>query len=165
MSKKNKALLITGAILSFSLLLMSGYFFLKQNDKEVVVNKPTIAAGDVSTQQDNISDPRNNTETYEGETTDIVGYGELDITESSPYVYLQNPETNTVYMQFEVSYEDETIYISDLIEPGKQERLAVYNQCENGHGVLNYQITTYDVDTRELCMAGISQQQKINVIK
>lgn len=165
MSKKNKALLITGAILSFSLLLMSGYFFLKQNDKEVVVNKPTIAAGDVSTQQDNISDPRNNTETYEGETTDIVGYGELDITESSPYVYLQNPETNTVYMQFEVSYEDETIYISDLIEPGKQERLAVYNQCENGHGVLNYQITTYDVDTRELCMASISQQQKINVIK
>lgn len=98
------------------------------------------------------------------EYTEYVGYGMLDITKDNPTINLINPENNSVYMQFNVTYNDKELYSTDLIAPGKMDTFNVYNHLDSGQHTLIYEITTYDVETKELCTFGITQEQEVNII-
>ena len=99
------------------------------------------------------------------EYTEYVGYGMLDITKDNPTINLINPENNSVYMQFKVTYNGKELYSTDLIAPGKMDTFNIYKHLDSGQHTLIYEINTYDVDTKELCTFGITQEQEVNIIK
>lgn len=161
--KNNSLFIIVIGILVVVVLILSYLLFSKNNQNNITLNNTTTDLS-ISETQSEITDITNK-EQAETEYTNFIGYGELLIDSENPNVYLQNPEDNTVFMQFDVKYKDEIIYTSDLIAPGKQDIVNVFDICEAGKHKLNYIITTYDVNTKELCMAGINQEQEINVVK
>ena len=118
---------------------------------------------DVSSKQDIIHDIKPKTE--ENEYTNFVGYGLLKLSKDYPNIYLVNEGNNTVYMQFDVYQDQNLIYSSALVEPGKMESVDVYHMLEAGEHDLIYLISTYDIKTKELCMTGVKQQQTVNVVK
>ncbi|MBQ0036649.1 MAG: hypothetical protein KBT35_07005 [Firmicutes bacterium] len=95
------------------------------------------------------------------EYTELVGYGQVSINKDNPYLYLQNPETNEVYLSFDVTYNDEVLYSSGLIEPGKMEKFDIYSSLDAGKHTLIYSISSYDLETKEKYWSGIKQEQEI----
>lgn len=164
-NKKNN-LIIVLLIIIIALLGFIGFKWMNNDNKPSndVTMANSFAEVDVSDDQSKINDITK-IDPKETEYTDFLGYGLLTINEDEPYIYLQNPDSNSVYMQFDVLFENNIIYESELISPGHQEKVNIYDQLDSGEHVLNYSITTYDIETKELCMAGIQQEQKVEIIK
>lgn len=104
-------------------------------------------------------------ETKEDGYTELIGYGLLEIDKDYPYLYLQNKENNDVYMSFEVIYDNNILYESDLVEPGMMERFDVYSCLNAGQHTLTYSISTYDMTSKEVLWSGIQQKQDILIRK
>lgn len=152
--------ILTGVIVVLLVLIVfvGGYFILSGQEGS---SRPTTDLA-VSQNQDDINIPQRTKNT---EYTEYNGFGKITVDADYPNVYLTNPEANTVYMQFDVYEGDKLLYESGLIEPGKMENLDVYSMLDAGDHTLTYSITTYDIDTRELCMEGVRQEQDVNVVK
>lgn len=96
---------------------------------------------------------------------ELVGYGQLQIDETNPYLNLINPSDNSVYLSFDVIYNDESLYSTELIEPGKMEQYNVYSSLDAGEHTLDYVINVYDLIDKKPLWAGINQEQQITIKK
>lgn len=96
----------------------------------------------------------------------IPGYSGLFVSEDKPYVYLNNPEENTVYFQYKITDEQGTVLYensdSELIPPGKSAKADMYSMLPKGKHKIIISVNTYDTVTTEQCN-GASQESVISV--
>lgn len=132
------------------------------NNNDVVISNG-VTKKTISTNQETtyIPEKTKKEEAY----TELVGYGLITIDEINPYIYLSNPEENNVYLSFIVSNDGDEIYETQLIQPGKMEKLDIYSCLNAGKHTLIYSINSYDLDSKELYWSGIKQEQEIIVNK
>ena len=94
-----------------------------------------------------------------------MGFGRLELDYDYPNVYLINPSDNDVYLSFDVMNNDEIIYQSGLIEPGKMEEFNAYSCLNAGEHTLVYSISSYDLQSKAVLWSGIRQNQEILIRK
>lgn len=127
------------------------------------INQDFIPLG-LSDNQIQASDPnllsRNKQDTFE-----LVGYGQLEIDDTYPNINLINPKDNAVYLKFDVIYNDEILYSTKLIEPGKMEQFNIYSCLDAGEHTLIYSIDVISMETKEVTWPGIRQEQEILIRK
>ena len=97
--------------------------------------------------------------------TELMGFGVLELDRNDPFIYLINPSDNQVYLSFDVIYNNEVLYNSDLIAPGKLESFDVYSCLDAGEHTLTYSISSYDMADRSILWAGVQQYQDILIRK
>ena len=119
---------------------------------------------EVSETQTDYVDPTRK-EKEEDAYTELMGFGCLEIDERSPFIYLINPADNEVYLSFEVNCENEKLYTSALIAPGKMEEVEVCSRLNAGEHTLTYSITSYDIDDKSILWSGVQQNQDILIRK
>ena len=134
-------------------------YYTRMNQKNIIYTDK-----DISQNLREILDPtiRNSDE---DSYTEIMGFGEIYIDSYSPDIYLINPETNDVYLSFVVACEDEQLYESGLITPGKMDTFDVYSCLDAGKHNLVYSISSYDINTKALLWSGVNQNQEITIYK
>ena len=96
----------------------------------------------------------NSTQNIMDETITIPGYSVLYVDESSKTVRLVNPEENTVYLQYSILKDEDTIYSTKGIKPGNMVEADLYSALKDygtGEYTLSFIISSYDVDTQETC--------------
>ena len=159
-SKIHKILLIIIILLSIieCILTILDIIECKKCDCCVISNDQQL-----STSQSAIDIPVK--ESKEDSYTEIIGYGTLEIDYDYPYVYLQNPSENDVYMSFDVQYNGNTLYSSGLIAPGNMEQFNVFRCLDAGQHMLTYIISTYDMQNRNVLWSGIQQNQNVLIKK
>ena len=101
----------------------------------------------------------------ETEYTELMGFGTLELDAQAPFIYLINPPENEVYLSFDVLYENEVLYSSDLISPGKMEDFDVFSVLDAGEHTLTYSISSYDLTDRSVLWSGVQQNQDIFIRK
>lgn len=92
---------------------------------------------------------------------ELVGFGQLEISQDNPYINLINPSENSVYLSFDVIYNDENLHSTKLIEPGKMEQYNVYSCLDAGEHTITYSINVYDLVDKKLLWPGIQQEQEL----
>ena len=97
--------------------------------------------------------------------TELMGFGRLTLDKNDPFIYLINPSDNQVYLSFDVIYEGEVLYSSDLIAPGKMEDFDVLNCLNAGEHTLTYSISSYDLEDKSVLWSGVQQNQDILIRK
>ncbi|MCR4633692.1 MAG: hypothetical protein K5648_06150 [Erysipelotrichaceae bacterium] len=97
--------------------------------------------------------------------TELMGFGRLELDLDSPLIYLINPPGNEVYLSFDVRYQGQSLYKSDLIEPGKMEDFDIYSRLDAGEHTLTYLISSYDLKDKSLLWSGVQQDQDIFIRK
>ena len=97
--------------------------------------------------------------------TEVMGFGCLDIDKDYPFIYLINPDGNEVYLSFDVYKDDQLLYSSDLIEPGKMIKFNIFECLNAGKHTLVYSIASYDLKNRAVLWSGINQKQDISITK
>ncbi|MBR4470892.1 MAG: hypothetical protein IKS54_06250 [Erysipelotrichaceae bacterium] len=107
------------------------------------------------------TDKKNDEEEY----TELMGFGRLDLSENEPFIYLINPSDNQVYLSFDVIYNGEILYQSDLIAPGKMEEFNVCSCLNAGEHTLTYSISSYDMNNKNILWSGVQQNQDILIRK
>lgn len=75
-------------------------------------------------------------------------FGNLYVNEDEPYVWLNNPEMNDVYFQYNVIAEDGSkVFDEDAyVEPGKAIQVDFYSLFEKGTYKLTIEISAVDVN-------------------
>lgn len=117
-----------------------------------------------------------NAETWDGNMKDlsdgksgikIPGYGELRVPqgERTWNITLANPKENTCYFKYTIKVDDETLYESDFIEPGKAVReFEVSKLLDSGDYEIHLQISTYTMDDDLTQMNGANVKSILHVI-
>lgn len=82
---------------------------------------------------------------------EIPGYSGIYVSPES-YVDLVNPETNHVYFKYTITEDDNILYESDYIEPGKkiEWKASDYIKGAGDHDLI-FEVSTISVDTQEPC--------------
>lgn len=93
----------------------------------------------------------------------IPGEGVKEINEKNHCLNLINPNDNDVYLKYDIYLNDKLIKQTDLISPGMMERFDVYDSFDKGEYLLEYFISTYDLETKELYWKDINVKQEIIV--
>ena len=90
-------------------------------------------------------------------------FGNLYVNEEEPYVWLNNPDTNDVYFQYNITAEDgEKVFNEDAyVEPGKAIQVDFYSLFEKGTYELTIEISA--VDTNGNACNGSTQEVKLVV--
>lgn len=99
------------------------------------------------------------------ESITIPGYADLYVSSEKPSVQLINPDGNTVYMVYSISYNDEVIYETDgAIPAGQMVEADLYNVFNGAAGTydLTFKISTYDANTNAPCN-GATQPVTLNI--
>lgn len=117
---------------------------------------------EVSSSQLDASNP-NLTKSDDDQYFELVGFGQLEINKDNPYINLINPSENSVYLRFDVVYNDEKIHKTNLIEPGKMEQYDIYSCLDAGEHTITYSIDVYDLKDKQLLWPGIQQEQELIV--
>ena len=125
-----------------------------------VIKKQEKPSLEVSNSQITADNP-NLTKHTDDQYFELVGFGQLEISEGNPYINLINPSENSVYLSFDVIYKDESLYQSNLIEPGKMEQYDVYSSLDAGEHTITYSINVYDLVDKKLLWPGIQQEQEL----
>ena len=134
------------------MIVIAGGILYKQTESQKIL--------EVSNKQLEAQNP-NLTHKADDEYFELVGFGELEINDSNPYINLINPSKNQVYLSFDVIYNDEQLYSSNLIEPGKMEQYNIYECLDAGEHTLTYSINVYDINNKEPLWTGIQQEQEL----
>ena len=92
---------------------------------------------------------------------ELVGFGRLQLDENNQNLNLINPSENRVYLSFDVIYNDDVLYESDLIEPGKMEQYNAYGGLNAGEHTITYSINVYDIENKKPLWTGIKQKQEV----
>lgn len=137
-----------------------GILYASSNNKTSGVFTPL----EVSDKQIDAQKPKLTNES-DDEYFELVGYGQLQIDEANPYINLINPSENSVYLSFDVIYNDESLFQTKLIEPGKMEQYDIYSCLDAGEHTLDYVINVYDLIDQKPLWAGINQEQQLIVKK
>ena len=103
--------------------------------------------------------------TAENEYFELMGFGKLEINETNPYLNLINTSDNKVYLSFDVIYNDNVLYSTKLIEPGKMEQYDIYSSLDAGEHTITYSINVYDLIDKSPLWTGIEQEQEIQIKK
>ena len=103
--------------------------------------------------------------TAENEYFELMGFGKLEINETNPYLNLINTSDNKVYLSFDVIYNDNVLYSTKLIEPGKMEQYDIYSCLDAGEHTITYSINVYDLIDKSPLWTGIEQEQEIQIKK
>ena len=148
--KKKKILCLILLIVLIILIIL--FHLLNIDNNAIQTNKIS------DTQSDIFFESRNEITTG---TTDFYGSDEIRVSEKHPCVELVNLDSNDVYFKYSVYLNDQLIKETDLISPGKMERLNIYELLDKGEYTLDYFITTYDVDQKTVLLSNINQKQKI----
>lgn len=156
--KNTKKLLVI--VILLLLLIFGTISFILCNSS----SKPTTNR-EISNTQQEASFPNANVSDSETAYTEIIGFGQLTLSKINPNINLINSEENDVYLSFDVFYNNELIYQSGLIEPGKMEQANIYELLDAGEYTLTYSIGSYDLKTKEVYWTGIQQKQEIIVNK
>lgn len=145
--------------ISFCLLLI-GFLGIRiyGKTKELKTNELQVSENQLVAADPNLLS-RNNDEYFE-----LTGYGQLDIDESYPYLNLINSKNNAVYLSYEVRNNDNVLYNTKLIEPGKMEQFNIYKCLDAGEHTINYSIDVYDLD-KHILWSGINLEQNISIKK
>lgn len=154
--EKKILLIIVPLILIIILLLVYILFF---STKETPTENESLKISGIQIVQEK-NDINNETSVRK---TRILGDNLNAISKEHPYVYLKNDESNHVYLQFKVFVNENQLYSSDLIEPGKMEKLDIYSLLSKGNHKLEYQITSYSLDEKEILLSGIKQLKDITI--
>lgn len=101
------------------------------------------------------------TNSVDEEYFELVGFGQLELNDSNRNLNLINPSENSVYLSFDVIYNDDVLYQTKLIEPGKMEQYDVYSCLDAGKHTITYSINVYDIDDQKPLWKGIKQEQEI----
>ena len=150
--KKRKRRIIVIIIIIILLLLLGICFFILY--KKPKTTSIGFSDNEVDAQTPNLSSKAND------DYFEIVGFGQLEISKDNPNVNLINSSENNVYLSFDVFYNDELLYSSKLISPGKMEQYNVYSNLNAGQYTLTYSINVYDINENVL-WSGIQQEQEI----
>lgn len=153
-----KAFIIIALVICIGTSLGILYFSNNSQDKGV------FTPLEVSNNQMDAKKPNLN-KNDKDEYFELVGYGQLEINKSNPYINLINPSENSVYLSFDVIYNDESLYSTKLIEPGKMEQYDIYSCLDAGEHTLDYVINVYDLVDKKPLWAGINQEQQLIVKK
>lgn len=102
------------------------------------------------------------TETTITESIEIPGYSNLGVSKDNPTIRLGNPEENTVYLQYEITKDDEVIFETKAIKPGNMVEANMYELLDEGKNEVTISINTYDVETETACN-GATQAVTITV--
>lgn len=163
MEQKKRSKVYIYIILIILLLLLLGcliaYLILSHRNNNII-----FSIRDVSDTQSEI-DLNHNHHKNEEAYTELMGFGCLDIDESYPFIYLINPDSNEVYLSFDVYENDNLLYNSNLIEPGKMEGFNVFESLDAGKHSLTYSIASYNLQNKAVLWSGIKQNQEINIYK
>ena len=84
---------------------------------------------------------------------EMVGYSEISVSSKNPTVELINPSSNDVYFKYIIKdkKEGETVFESELIQPGKAYLWDVRSALSTGKYTLDFYIQTFDVETLSNC--------------
>jgi len=123
-------------------------------------NQNNIQALEISKNQMDAQNP-SLINSSDDEYFELVGFGQLELNDTNQNVNLINPSENKVYLSFDVIYNDETLYSSSLIEPGKMEQYNVYSSLDAGEHTITYSINVYDMENKKPLWTGIKQEQEI----
>ena len=96
---------------------------------------------------------------------ELVGFGRLEINNDNRNLNLINPSNNTVYLSFGVIYDNESLYQTKFIEPGKMEVFDIYSCLNAGEHTITYSINVYDLVDQKPLWTGIKQEQEIIIKK
>ena len=97
----------------------------------------------------------------------IPGYGELTVPQGDNTwnITLANPKGNNCYFRYTVTVDGETLYKSDLIEPGKAVRqFEVSKLLDPGVYEIHLNISTYSLDDGQTPMNGANVKSVLHVI-
>ena len=156
--KQKKFLIITAILLIFLALAISivMLFLFKTNTK--LNQKLEHSQNEIEAKDPQLLSKRND------DTFEIVGYGQLEIDDSNPNINLINSSENNVYLSFDVLYNNEVLYKTNLISPGQMEQYDIYSKLDAGQHTLTYSINVYDVN-ENILWSGIQQEQMILIKK
>lgn len=115
---------------------------------------------EISNKQIKASNPKT-TNSVDEEYFELVGFGQLELNDSNRNLNLINPSENSVYLSFDVIYNDDVLYQTKLIEPGKMEQYDVYSCLDAGKHTITYSINVYDINDQKPLWKGIKQEQEI----
>ena len=149
--KKEKNILTTIIIIIVPLILLLSLCLCFLNDSKKTDTKLELEE-DVA--WDGKMTSNNPTQNIMDETITIPGYSVLYVDESSKTVRLVNPEENTVYLQYSILKDEDTIYSTKGIKPGNMVEADLYSALKDygtGEYTLSFIISSYDVDTQETC--------------
>lgn len=90
----------------------------------------------------------------------IPGYQNLLVSRDKPCVKLNNPEGNTVYLEYILTEDDEVIYTTNAIKPGCMVEANLKQKLDKGMHEIIFTINTYDIKTNKPCNGGV---QVVNV--
>ena len=163
--RRFKIIIIIIIILLLLILLAGGMLFIcmsKCCGGCTIENEPTRINRSLEVSNNTLSaqDP-NLIQKVDDQYFELVGYGELEINEEQPYLNLINPSGNSVYLSFDVIYNDNVLYQTKLIEPGKMEQFDVYRLLDAGQHTITYSIDVYDLADQTPLWTDIQQEQEI----
>lgn len=107
---------------------------------------------------------RYNDQTTGAEYIEIAGYTNLLVTADHQNIELVNTSINTVYQQYIITFNDEQLFDSKLIAPGKQVEWNAFEQLPEGKHEVQFHINTYDIKTQAPCN-GANQIVSVEVKK
>ena len=158
--RQSKQDLILVLICVLILIIGFGSFFVLKTLKKTQVSCDLK----VSENQKDIVLPTDK-EKQEEAYTELMGFGCLTLDKNDPFIYLINPSENQVFLSFDVLYDDEVLFSSDLIAPGKMEDFDAFSCLNAGEHTLTYSISSYDMDSRVLLWSGVQQKQDVLIRK
>ena len=150
-NKKEKSILTTIIIIIMPLILLLPLCFcffnnFKKTDTKLELEEDVAWDGKMTS--------NNPTQNIMDETITIPGYSVLYVDESSKTVRLVNQEENTVYLQYSILKDEDTIYSTKGIKPGNMVEADLYSALKDygtGEYALSFVISSYDVNTQEAC--------------
>ena len=129
-------------LILFFLLLLDLWLLLRSCGSEEA--RPLLPTGGEDIED--LEDAANN------EYVEIPGYQNLEVSKGQPFIQLKNLKGNSVYLQYNILQNDETLYQSILVEPGdKCDKWNAYESLGEGIHEVTFFIKTFDVETQAEC--------------
>lgn len=157
--KTKKLYCLTITIIGLCILIGIGGVVLYTSKQESNYVEATISKSQIS------ADSPKLTSNEDDEYFELMGFGQLEINEQYPNLNMINPSENKVYLSFDVIYNDNVLYSTELIEPGMMEQFDIYSCLDAGEHTITYSIDVYDIDNMDPLWNGIKQEQEIIIKK
>lgn len=140
-------LILLGLLLG---ILLGAFFLFGNRSEEPGEDKPPIVIADGKDYDGDISNGEIEKED-DVRYIEIPGYSGIYVSPES-YVDLVNPESNHVYFKYTIKEDENVLYESDYIEPGKklEWKASDYIKGAGDHNLI-FEVTTISVDTQEPC--------------
>lgn len=155
---KRKTIIILMLIIILIMIVFISYLLIKGYGRNVFISDKEVSENQ---SEIDLDIDHHKEEGY----TEVMGFGCLDIDKDYPFIYLINPESNEVYLSFDVYKDEDMLYSSALIEPGMMEEFNIYECLNAGKHTLTYSIASYDMKNKALLWSGIKQKQDISITK